>query len=46
MKSLKKDLLDVLAKYIDIDIDKINMEVNREDEMMALIANFPLKRTV
>jgi len=46
MKSLKTELLEVLKKYIDVDDRKINMQVSREEEMMALVANFPIKREV
>lgn len=46
MESMKKELLKVLGKYIEVDSENIKMEVDRHDNMMALIANFPLKRTV
>lgn len=44
MKSMKKELIGVLGKYLDIDSRKIEMEVKREDNMTALSANFPLKQ--
>jgi len=44
MKSMKKELIGVLGKYLDIDSRKIEMEVKREDNMTALSANFPLKK--
>lgn len=43
MEELQEDLYDVLSRYIDIDERQIEMEVNREDDMMALVANFPIK---
>lgn len=46
MEEMKKELLTVLSKYIDVDEEKIKMNLNRCDGMMALIANFPLKRSV
>ncbi|MDI3547787.1 MAG: cell division topological specificity factor [Halanaerobiales bacterium] len=46
MESLKEELLAVLSKYIDVDSSNIKMEVDRHDDMMALVANFPLKRSV
>lgn len=45
MDSLKKDLLKVLKKYIDVDERKIQMEVNREEETVAMVANFPIKNS-
>lgn len=44
MESLKNELVDVIRKYIKVDDQEIEMIVNREDEMMALKANFPLKK--
>ncbi|MCF8008825.1 MAG: cell division topological specificity factor MinE [Halanaerobiales bacterium] len=44
MESLKKDLLKVMKKYVDVDEREIKMEINREDQMMAMVANFPLRR--
>jgi len=44
MESLKKDLLKVMKKYVDVDDREVEMEINREDEMMAMVANFPLSR--
>ncbi len=44
MESLKKDLLNVMKKYVDVDDREIDMEINREDQMMAMVANFPLRR--
>ena len=44
MESLKKDLLKVMKKYVDVDDREIEIEINREDQMMAMVANFPLTR--
>ena len=43
MDDMQEELLGVIKKYIDVDDQQIEMEVNREEEMMALTANFPLK---
>ncbi|MCG8515600.1 MAG: cell division topological specificity factor MinE [Halanaerobiales bacterium] len=45
MDLLKKELLDVLAKYINVDEKNIRMDIDRHDGMMALVANFPIKRS-
>jgi cell division topological specificity factor len=44
MDSLRNELLEVLNKYISVDSNNVNMEVNRHEDVMALIANFPIKR--
>ena len=43
MEEFQEELLEVIKKYIDVNDEEIDMEVNREEEMMALTANFPLK---
>ena len=43
MDEMKEELIGVLSKYIDVDSQKIEMDVKREDKMTALVANFPLK---
>ncbi|MFW6022153.1 MAG: cell division topological specificity factor MinE [Halanaerobiaceae bacterium] len=45
MKSMKKELLEVLAKYIEVDDTQIKMEVDRNEGMTALVANFPIKKS-
>ncbi|MGM0419549.1 MAG: cell division topological specificity factor MinE [Bacillota bacterium] len=44
MENMKAELLEVIKKYIDVDDSEIEMDISREEEMMAMIANFPLKR--
>lgn len=46
MQSLKKELLAVLTKYVEVDPTNIKMEVDRHDGMTALVANFPIKKSV
>jgi cell division topological specificity factor len=46
MQSLKKELLAVLNKYVEVDPSNIKMEVDRHDGMTALVANFPIKKSV
>jgi len=43
MESLQDELVEVICKYVEIEDEQIEMEVDREEEMMALRANFPLK---
>lgn len=45
MEAMKEDLIEVLERYVDVDSNKIEMEINREEQMMAMIANFPIKRS-
>lgn len=43
MESLKDELIEVITKYVEVNNEEIEMEIDREDEMMAFRANFPLK---
>ena len=43
MEALKDDLIEVITRYVEVNDEEIAMEVDREEEMMALRANFPLK---
>lgn len=45
MNKMKKELLAVLTKYIEVDDSQIRMEVDRSEGMTALVANFPIKRS-
>ncbi|MCD6130336.1 MAG: cell division topological specificity factor MinE [Deltaproteobacteria bacterium] len=44
MENLRKDLLQVIAKYVDIDKKNIEVKINRLDNMEILDINIPLKQ--
>ena len=44
MDSMQEDLIEVITKYIEINEQEIDVRVEREDEMMALRANIPIKQ--
>lgn len=47
IKKIKEEILAVISKYIDIQIDDVEISVNRNDEegdnTSALVANIPIK---
>lgn len=45
MKSLRKDMLEVLEKYIEVDDQNVKMEIDKKEDIMALVANFPINNT-
>lgn len=45
MKSLREEMLTVLKKYIDVDDQNVKMELNKKEDIMALIANFPINNS-
>lgn len=48
LESLKEDLIKVISNYMEIDQDALDVQLNRDDESVALVANIPvlkMKRT-
>ncbi len=44
MDQMRKEILDVVAKYVEIDIEAGAVSLETEDRMTALVANLPIKR--
>jgi cell division topological specificity factor len=45
MEEMKKEIFAVVSKYIDIDLDALEMNLEKVDECVALVANIPIKKT-
>ena len=46
MDDIRKEIIDVISKYVDIDVEKLNIEmtdVEDEGRKTALIANIPIR---
>ena len=43
---MRKEILDVVAKYVEIDFEEVAVSLETEDRMTALVANLPIKRTL
>ena len=46
LDQMRKEILDVVAKYVEIDVDEGAVSLETEDRMTALVANLPIKRTM
>ena len=46
LDQMRKEILEVVAKYVEIDVDEGAVSLETEDRMTALVANLPIKRTV
>lgn len=44
MEELKNELIQVISKYIDVDTDNIEVNLNNEDDSVALVANIPVRQ--
>lgn len=43
MEMLKKDIIDVLTRYVEIDEGQLEVNLTSEDTSMALVANIPVR---
>jgi len=43
MNSLRNDIIEVIRNYVEIDEGNIELEFEREDRSVALVANIPVK---
>ncbi len=46
LDQMRKEILEVVAKYVEIDVDEGAVSLETEDRMTALVANLPIKRTM
>ena len=46
LDQMRKEILDVVAKYVEIDVNEGAVSLETEDRMTALVANLPIKRTM
>ncbi|MBF0111180.1 MAG: cell division topological specificity factor MinE [Desulfamplus sp.] len=42
LESLQKDIVEVISKYFEIDTKSLQLEVQREQELSALVFNTPI----
>ena len=46
LDQMRREILEVVAKYVEIDLDEGAVSLETEDRMTALVANLPIKRTL
>ena len=44
LENLRMEMIAVLTRYMDIDTDKIELDLDRDDQAVALVANVPVLR--
>ncbi|WP_286951673.1 MULTISPECIES: cell division topological specificity factor MinE [Aminobacterium] len=44
MEELRKDMIEVLSKYMEIDTDNIEMDLDKANKSVAFVANIPVVR--
>jgi cell division topological specificity factor len=46
MEEMRKEILQVLSKYVDIDENSLDVSLERAEGTVALIANIPIRRVL
>ena len=46
LDQMRREILEVVAKYVEIDVNEGAVSLETEDRMTALVANLPIKRTM
>ena len=46
LDQMRKEILEVVAKYVEIDVNEGAVSLETEDRMTALVASLPIKRTM
>ncbi len=46
LDQMRKEILEVVAKYVEINIEEGAVSLETEDRMTALVANLPIKRSL
>ena len=44
LDKMRQEILEVVAKYVEIDMEEGAVSLETEDRMTALVANLPIKR--
>jgi len=42
MEMLRKDIIEVISRYMEIDESQIELELEKENKSVALVANIPI----
>ena len=46
MDQMRREILEVVSKYVEIDLEEGAVSLETEDRMTALVANLPIKRSL
>ena len=46
LDQMRREIFEVVAKYVDIDLEEGDVSLETEDRVTALVANWPFRRPV
>ena len=46
LDQMRREIFEVVAKYVDIDLEEGDVSLETEDRVTALVANLPFRRTI
>jgi cell division topological specificity factor len=41
---MRREILEVVSRYVEIDLDEVDVSLETEDRVTALVANLPIRR--
>ena len=46
LEKMRREILEVVARYVEIDLEEGDVSLETEDRVTALVANLPIRRTI
>ena len=46
LEKMRREILEVVARYVEIDLEEGDVSLETEDRVTALVANLPNRRTI
>ena len=46
LEQMRREILEVVARYVEIDVEEGDVSLETEDRVTALVATLPIRRTI
>ena len=44
LEQMKEEIMDVIARYVEVDEESVTFQLNREDGQVSLVSSMPVRR--